>query len=426
MMEILIQQIQTNDFFSGGFLLMILGTGLAYSKQIVFNTVVPFLKRRFITTIDVSDEDELFSWMQSWLNQHPHIKKTILLTATTSSNIKAKRGSGNTANGRDDNDDNEENNYKKPSIFLTPAPGRHIFKFKDKWFLLKRDRTNTENSESWLYRETFTLSTYGKNRDIVLSLFEEARDLALPNDDPKTQVFYNRDAWWETESRQTRRELSSVILPESIKSDIVNDLSLFIKEEDWYKNKGIPYRRGYLLYGAPGNGKTSLIKALAAEFGFSVCALTLSDLSTGKSGSLRQLLAEMPKRSILLLEDIDCAFAKRNKKDTMATFSTVLNALDGVGSSEGRIMFMTTNHIEKLDSALIRPGRVDKKYLIPYATKEQAEELCKRFYSNVKKELVERFVLNFPEEKVSMATLQGHFLIHRSEPQKALEHDWNE
>jgi chaperone BCS1 len=134
--------------------------------------------------------------------------------------------------------------------------------------------------------------------------------------------------------------------------------------------RGIPYRRGYLLYGLPGTGKTSFISALAGHFGYSICMLSLSE-RTLDDDRLNYLLNNAPPNCFMLLEDVDAAFVSRDLFDnsqhrayegmTRVTFSGLLNAIDGVTSTEERLLFMTTNHIDRLDPALIRPGRVDVK-----------------------------------------------------------------
>ncbi len=92
-----------------------------------------------------------------------------------------------------------------------------------------------------------------------------------------------------------------------------------------------------------------------------LCYLNLSsgDVDDDK---FNRLLLDAPPKSILLLEDIDAIFSQREKgvfTSRKLTFSGFLNALDGVRSQEGQILFMTTNHIENLDPALLRPGRTD-------------------------------------------------------------------
>ena len=114
------------------------------------------------------------------------------------------------------------------------------------------------------------------------------------------------------------------------------------------------------------------------------------------------------------------------------TFSGLLNALDGVASSEARIIFMTTNHFSRLDPALIRPGRVDVREFLGDAVGEQAQRLCSKFYAtsetveevdsvaNTGREM--RRVIEDEREKgrmVSMASLQGLFI--RSGPRESLD-----
>lgn len=132
----------------------------------------------------------------------------------------------------------------------------------------------------------------------------------------------------------------------------------------------------------------------------------------------------MPERSIMLLEDIDAAFTKRSQTDnqgyqSMITFSGLLNALDGVASAEERIIFLTTNHVEKLDPALIRPGRVDLKEFFGNASEYQIRNMFKRFYDN--EELANEFVEKIRGKSVSTASLQGHFVYYKDKPEEAVK-----
>jgi chaperone BCS1 len=111
------------------------------------------------------------------------------------------------------------------------------------------------------------------------------------------------------------------------------------------------------------------------------------------------------------------------------TFSGLLNALDGVASSEGRIVFMTTNYLERLDPALIRPGRVDMKEYIGHCTRYQLEQMYRRFYNGPDVDTcAKQFADNVLSEKknVSPAAIQGYFMIHKLSPQDEVVESFRE
>ena len=186
---------------------------------------------------------------------------------------------------------------------------------------------------------------------------------------------------------------------------------------------GIPYRRGYLLYGHPGTGKSSFIQALAGALNYNICIINLSE-SALTDDRLNHLLCHAPERSILLLEDIDAAFHNTREKrvgysQCHVTFSGLLNALDGVAAAEERIIFMTTNHVERLDPALIRPGRVDVQKFIGLATDYQVKELFLKFFPDQEIAATE-FMNACKGSKLSTAELQGHLIRCKSDPRLAL------
>lgn len=200
---------------------------------------------------------------------------------------------------------------------------------------------------------------------------------------------------------------------------------------------GIPYRRGYLLHGPPGSGKSSFIQALAGHIEYNICVLNLAERGL-TDDKLNHLLANAPERSIILLEDIDSAFAGREASGeggprVMVTFSGLLNALDGVASAANqRIVFMTTNHLDRLDPALIRPGRVDLKMVIDDASVSQATRLFRKFYAGSElggdaalDQLATAFADKMRENamqpaRISMAMLQGHFIRYLDDAAEAV------
>ena len=180
-----------------------------------------------------------------------------------------------------------------------------------------------------------------------------------------------------------------------------------------------------MLYGPPGTGKTSFLLAIAGQLNLSICTLNLSGNELDDE-RLNKVLEIAPKNAVILLDDVDAIFVERtsvgqNREGRKVSFSGLLNAIDGVRSQEGRILFMTTNHIEKLDPALLRPGRADVHVKLDYATSTQIRKMFLRFFPEAEKGLVEDFVKKVPENKLSMAKLQGHFLRNKNKPQKAIE-----
>jgi len=129
-----------------------------------------------------------------------------------------------------------------------------------------------------------------------------------------------------------------------------------------------------LLYGPPGTGKTSFTQAIAGAKNFNLCYVNLSKKDLNDE-SFNRMLQEAPTKSILLLEDIDALFDEQREGGELhsgdLTFSGFINALDGVRSQEGQILFMTTNHREKLNPALLRPGRTDYEVELKNASRSQ-------------------------------------------------------
>ena len=189
-------------------------------------------------------------------------------------------------------------------------------------------------------------------------------------------MYENSNGRWLKTKGKTSRTLDSVILDKTISSELIEDIKEFIDSKEWYMRLGVPYRRIYLLEGPPGTGKSSFAQALAGHLGLSLCFVNVSDRSLNDS-TLNRLLNTAPSKSIILLEDVDAMFEGRKTAEgsNTLTYSGFLNSIDGVRSQEGRMIIMTTNHREKLDPALLRPGRVDMTVRLDYATKYQTQKL---------------------------------------------------
>ena len=328
---------------------------------------------------------------------------------------------------------------------LIPGPGRHILRYKNAFIMVNRVRETKSmditQGKPW---ETVTLTTLYSHRRIFEDLFTEAHHLAQQSTEGKTIVYASRGASWERFGEPRRkRPIESVVLDQGIKDRIVNDVKDFLSSGKWYYDRGIPYRRGYLLHGPPGSGKSSFIQALAGELDYNIAMLNLSERGL-TDDRLNHLLTIMPRRTLVLLEDADAAFSNKRLQTDLdgyrganVTFSGLLNALDGVASAEERLLFLTTNHIERLDSALVRPGRVDMIVQIGEVTRWQADKLWDRFYGELdpKGSHKARFLTRMEQSglitgetgqrqplhhRTSTAALQGLFLYNKASMEGAI------
>merc|ERR1712113_706228 len=159
-----------------------------------------------------------------------------------------------------------------------------------------------------------------------------------------------------------------------------------------YFKHGIPYKRSYLFHGVPGSGKSSLIQALAAKYERNLAFLQPTHPKMTDE-AFKTCIQSAPANSLIVLEDIDALFNKDRSKKVHScplTFSGLLNGLDGVGNPDGQIFIMTTNFVDRLDSALIRSGRVDLHIEFPLATNEQLRKMFLLFYPE-RKEMAQLF-----------------------------------
>lgn len=213
-------------------------------------------------------------------------------------------------------------------------------------------------------------------RDAVLAMLQELADeLAKEEQDTNRVLVASKWGGWHNVGDMVPRPLESVVLAEGLSEGLVTDLETFLSQEADYRRLGIPWHRGYLLHGPPGTGKTSIAQAVAGHLNIDVYYVPLSDLESDTD--LAGMLARVEPRSMLLLEDVDVAHAARDRDDTEKgmSLSGLLNALDGIITPHGLITVMTTNHLEVLDEALVRPGRADVPVKIDYADTDQIKRL---------------------------------------------------
>jgi hypothetical protein len=211
---------------------------------------------------------------------------------------------------------------------------------------------------------------------ILSSLVEFRRHCIEPSD---KVTIWRFQGYQNISNVVSARLLSGIFLPKGVVENLVARLQLFFEQKHFYIRNNIPYRLGLLLHGVPGTGKTSLINALAAYFNLPI-------MVTDKVENLKKL-QNAPAR-IVVLEDVDRIFKKEPKKESSlfqdlvaeTNLCELLNFIDGLDSPQNQILIMTTNHIEDLDPALIRPGRIDVQIEFGYADRSQVARAIDRFY----------------------------------------------
>jgi chaperone BCS1 len=393
---------KTNPFLFG-FLALSLGA-VANSLRSIPRDIYRWLWRVFTCRIEISNHDPLFESTKIWLNEQNYSKKSRALVGTSL---------------RDE--EWEDDFVYKPSadILLTPAPGNHFFIYKRKLILLTLRRETQQNVIASSNRElpppkeTIELTIFTRNQAKARQLIKEIVETAEKVSKDKAYIYSLDGAYWSKTASVHRRPIESVILPENTAASILTDIKEFRESRGWYRDKGIPYHRGYLLHGIPGSGKTSLVSALSDELNLNLYSLNLASNSIYDE-SLHKIFKGMKPDSIILMEDIDAVFSGReNQSKSQVTFSGLLNAIDGVSSREGTILFMTTNHREKLDPALIRPGRIDVELYFGHASLSQIERMIERFYTNESIEQKKIFLNLCSDKEISMAQVQKHFLKYK-------------
>ncbi|KAM0874112.1 hypothetical protein ACQ4PT_037604 [Festuca glaucescens] len=272
----------------------------------------------------------------------------------------------------------------------------------------------------WGPRETtLELSFFAEHTDTALERyvpFIMSTAEQLQRQDRSLKIFLN-DGGWNGINHHHPATFDTLAMDLSLKQAIIDDIDRFLKRKEYYLRIGKAWKRGYLLYGPPGTGKSSLVAAMANYLRFNLYDLDLSKVYD--NSNLHRLLMDMPNKSTLVIEDIDCCFdAKSREKrkdrktpkppadgddnsiaadddddgDEMSdmgayrqhniTLSGLLNFIDGLWSTSGeeRIIIFTTNYKDRLDPALLRPGRMDMHIHMGYCGWEAFQTLAHNYF----------------------------------------------
>jgi chaperone BCS1 len=459
-----------------------------------------YLKMICISSVRIHEDDQLYRYIMKWMTDK-HLSKKAFRSVKANTVQKTTIDDEEEAFKEMDSEKKDANtliSYRtmmgRNPIRFAPYEVSHMFIHNRNIFLFKhglRSVPQLQMSRSIPFKLAgeLTIECLGRSLDPVKALMEEAQTYYLEKTMSTTTVFRANGPHWSRITSRPSRDIDTVILEKTKKQTLLQDINEYLhpRTRRWYANHGIPYRRGYLFSGPPGCGKTSLTAALAGVFGLDIYVLSLLDPYINEDCLVR-LFASVPSRCIILLEDVDAAGLKRandpkfkkQKGDTAAetdgkskptpqiSLSGLLNAIDGVSSSEGRILVMTTNKPKDLDQALIRPGRVDlhvyfalphrdemiEMFLSMYrdidgqvetgiqvdavlaqistpppepatGSKDELKDVAEKQASTPTKEQLEvlasKFADELPVDKLSLAAVQGYLLRHKHDPELAVQ-----
>ena len=381
-----------NQFASGGLLLMIIG-GISVWLRSVPETIWYWIVRQTTMIITVTDDDAAFVWVKEWFLDQKFLARIRNLDLDTT--------------------------VRNERIAMIPAPGKNWFWFGRRPFEVWFSRTESTHERVARRVESLTFRTLGRKRALLKQFVDDVVACHLRRQGVQSYLYTYNDGWDHVEGYAPRL-LDSVVLEPGEKEHLMEDIAQFRKSKHRYQRLGIPYHRGYLFYGPPGTGKTSLVSALAAYFGLSIYTANLTEFT---DRSLMSAVNQVPASSVLLFEDIDCMKSSQARADSTGTADTkqnatsqsgvtlsgLLNVLDGFYAPTGVLFVMTTNHMEKLDQALLRPGRIDYRLYLGKASDMQKVELYRRFFPHSSEAEAREFV-EASRSAETMAEFQGLLL----------------
>lgn len=355
---------------------IVLGFGMVvgYVKSAwswVYGHTIGYAVRKCTVRITIEEDEhaEAYGWLMVWAEQRLRARRVTDVMLRRKRHIRDDLA---TPQGSGDDDSSYE---------LIPHYGTYYMLWRNRYplvFASAKESQNGSPDSGRSYsrpRRTTTVTLWGTlNRNFLLNILDEARR-EFDVQHPKQLYYYTNSLWGDSWSQKLmqRRDINTLYLPQEMLHDIVSSFERFFASKSRYRKLGIPWRTGFLFFGPPGTGKSTLVQVLSSLFSIPIYYLSLNGISSPQQ--LMSAFSSPEGPCIILIEDADCIEAaisrQADAKDKGFGMNDLLNAIDGLVAAEGRILILTTNYRDKLDGALLRAGRLDREFFIDYAGNEE-------------------------------------------------------
>jgi mitochondrial chaperone BCS1 len=383
----LIKGLASNTVFTGLAGSMLMGS-LLYLLRAIPTRLWHFAYEASTVTLTVTSDDAVFDCINEWFAEHDYAQRARRLKVST------KR--------------NSDDEYT-----LAPGMGTHVFWQAGRPMIIERT-TDDKHTGGWRPTERYTVTAFGRSQARVRELLLNANEQRVEKRRLGIHIWHG--GYWQRMPSKAKRAIESVYLLPEIKDELLRYVAWFFGAKAWHELIGLPHRTGVMLEGPTGTGKSTIVAAIGSFFNKVVYVINLASVES--DNALVSAFMQCEPSCIVLLEDVDCigvthkreeaaptpapietvaappgsppsASAPKSEEKKGITLSGLLNAIDGLTATEGRIVFMTTNHIDKLDSALIREARIDLRFHIGPLTPALVGEMAARFFDGDAEQITE-------------------------------------